>query len=205
MLRTLATAAFCLSVGIANATGLDAFTNKDVSAGLKEALNRGAEYAVTSLGKENGFLGNDKVRIPLPDSLKKVEKGLRTFGMGKQADELLETMNHAAENAVAEAKPILLDSVKKMTVQDAKGIMTGGEDSVTQYFRRTSAEALTKKFAPMGVKYGLLDAKDANLDNYVTAKAIDGLFLMIAEKEKELRANPMEAGSAMLKKIFGAL
>ncbi|MBK6638898.1 MAG: DUF4197 domain-containing protein [Rhodocyclaceae bacterium] len=225
MLRTLATAAFCLSVGIANATGLDAFTNKDVSTGLKEALNRGAEYAVTSLGKENGFLGNDKVRIPLPDSLKKVEKGLRTFGMGKQADELLETMNHAAENAVAEAKPILLDSVKKMTVQDAKGIMTGGEDSVTQYFRRTSAEALTKKFAPivksatqkvqladqynqfagMGVKYGLLDAKDANLDNYVTAKAIDGLFLMIAEKEKELRANPMEAGSAMLKKIFGAL
>ena len=126
---------------------------------------------------------------------------------------------------MAEAKPILLDSVKKMTVQDAKGIMTGGEDSVTQYFRRTSAEALTKKFAPivksatqkvqladqynqfagMGVKYGLLDAKDANLDNYVTAKAIDGLFLMIAEKEKELRANPMEAGSAMLKKIFGAL
>ncbi len=225
MLRTLVTVAFCLSVGIAHAAGLDSFTNKDVSSGLKEALSQGADYAVTSLGQENGFLGNNKVRIPLPDSLKKVEKGLRTFGMGKQADQLVETMNHAAENAAAEAKPILLDSIKKMSVSDAKGIITGGEDSVTQYFRRTSSEALAKKFAPivksatqkvqlaeqynqfagMGVKYGLLDAKDANLDNYVTAKAIDGLFLMIAEKEKELRANPMEAGSALLKKVFGAL
>ena len=225
MLRTLVTAAFCLAVGVAHAAGLDSFTNKDVSAGLKEALSQGAEYAVTSLGQENGFLGNNKVRIPLPDSLKKVEKGLRAFGMGKQAEQLVETMNHAAETAAAEAKPILLDSIKKMSVNDAKGILTGGEDSVTQYFRRTSTEALTKKFTPivksatqkvqlaeqynqfagMGVKYGLLDAKDANLDNYVTAKAIDGLFLMIAEKEKELRSNPMEAGSALLKKVFGSL
>jgi hypothetical protein len=99
--------------------------------------------------RNNGFLGNAKVKIPLPGYLQKAEKGLRMFGMGKQADELVNTMNHAAENAVAEAKPILVDSIKKMGVQDAKAILTGGDDSVTQYFKRTSSEQLTQKFMPI--------------------------------------------------------
>ena len=208
-----------------SAAGLDAISTGDASAGVKEALAKGADYAVASLGKENGFLGNSKVKIPLPGYLQKAEKGLRMFGMGKQADELTETMNHAAENAVAEARPILSESIKKMSVDDAKGILTGGEGSVTKYFKRTSSEQLTEKFTPIvkastkklqlaeqynqfagkAASSGLIDKKDADLDSYVTQKAMDGLFLMIAEEEKKLRSNPVGAGSDLLKKVFGAL
>lgn len=214
-----------LTAGLVQAAGLDAISTGDASAGVKEALAKGADYAVASLGKEGGFLGNSKVKIPLPGYLQKAESGLRMFGLGKQADQLIETMNHAAEQAVAEAKPILTDSIKKMSVQDAKGILTGGEDSVTQYFKRTSTEQLTAKFMPIvkastkklqlaeqynsfagkAASSGLIDQKDADLDGYVTQKAMDGLFLMIAEEEKKLRANPVGAGSDLLKKVFGAL
>ena len=216
---------FSLTAVLAQAGALDAISSGDASAGVKEALVKGADYAVSSLGKNGGFLGNDKVKIPLPGYLEKAEKGLRMFGMGKQADQLVETMNHAAENAVAEAKPILVDSIKKMSVQDAKGILTGGDDSVTQYFKRTSTDQLTAKFMPIVKKEtnklqladqynkfagkaasaGLVDKKDADIDSYVTQKAMDGLFLMIAEEEKKLRANPVGAGSDLLKKVFGAL
>ncbi|WP_412478737.1 DUF4197 domain-containing protein [Azonexus sp. IMCC34839] len=218
-LFTLCTAA------VTHAAALDGISSGDASAGVKEALAKGADYAVSSLGVNNGFLGNSKVKIPLPGYLQKAEAGLRMFGMGKQADQLVETMNHAAENAVAEAKPILTDSIKKMSVQDAKGILTGGEDSVTQYFKRTSTEQLTAKFLPIvkaatsklqladqynafagkAASAGLIDAKDADIDRYVTQKAMDGLFLMIAEEEKKLRNNPIGAGSELLKKVFGAL
>ena len=214
-----------LTVAMAQAAGLDAISTGDASAGVKEALAKGADYAVASLGKDNGFLGNSKVKIQLPGYLQKAEKGLRMFGMGKQADELIETMNHAAELAVAEARPILSESIKKMSVQDAKSILTGGEDSVTQYFKRTSTDALTQKFAPIvktatkkvqladqynqfagkAASSGLIDQKDADLDGYVTQKAMDGLFAMIAEEEKKLRSNPVGAGSDLLKKVFGAL
>ena len=207
------------------AGALDAISTGDASAGVKEALNKGADYAVASLGKNGGFLGNDKVKIPLPGYLQKAESALRMFGMGKQADQLVETMNHAAENAVAVAKPVLVESIRKMSVQDAKGILTGGEDSVTQYFKRTSTEQLTAKFMPIVKKEtgklqladqynkfagkaasaGLIEQKDADIDSYVTQKAMDGLFLMIAEEEKKLRANPVGAGSDLLKKVFGAL
>lgn len=210
---------------LAQAGALDAISSGDASAGVKEALNKGADYAVASLGKNGGFLGNDKVKIPLPGYLQKAESALRMFGMGKQADQLVETMNHAAENAVAVAKPVLAESIKKMSVQDAKGILTGGEDSVTQYFKRTSTDQLTAKFMPIVKKEtgklqladqynqfagkaasaGLVDKKDADIDSYVTQKAMDGLFLMIAEEEKKLRANPVGAGSDLLKKVFGAL
>ena len=213
-----------LLIGQAHA-GLDAISNADAGSGVREALAKGAEFAVASLGKDNGFLANDKVKIPLPGYLQKVEGGLRMFGMGKQADQLVETMNHAAENAVAVAKPVLADSIRKMSVQDAKGILTGGEDSVTQYFKRTSTEQLTAKFMPIVKKEtgklqladqynkfagkaasaGLIEQKDADIDSYVTQKAMDGLFLMIAEEEKKLRANPVGAGSDLLKKVFGAL
>ena len=216
---------FSLAAALAQAGALDAISSGDASAGVKEALAKGADYAVSSLGKDGGFLGNSKVKIPLPGYLQKAESGLRMFGMGKQADELVNTMNRAAEQAVAEAKPILTESIKKMSVQDAKGILTGGEDSVTQYFKRTSTEQLTQKFTPIvqastkklqladqyntfagkASSAGLIDAKDANLDSYVTQKAMDGLFLMIAEEEKKLRSNPVEAGSALLKKVFGAI
>lgn len=213
------------TVALAQAGTLDAISNGDASAGLKEALAKGADYAVSSLGKDNGFLGNAKVKIPLPGYLQKAESALRMFGLGKQADQLVETMNHAAENAVAEARPILSNSIKQMSVTDAKGILTGGDDSVTEYFKRSSSEQLAKKFMPivkaetkklqLAEQYnqfagkvasaGLIDEKDADIDRYVTQKAMDGLFLMIAEEEKKLRTNPLAAGSALLKKVFGAL
>lgn len=219
-------AIFCLcTVALSHAAGLDAISAGDASAGVKAALSQGADYAVASLGKENGFMGNSKVKIPLPSYLQTAEKGMRMFGMGQQADELIATMNHAAEQAVAEAKPILTDSIKKMSVQDAKGILTGGDDSVTQYFKRTSTEQLSKKFSPIvksatkkvqladqynqfagkAASAGLIDQKDADIDAYVTQKAMDGLFAMIAEEEKKLRSNPVAAGSSLLKKVFGAL
>ncbi|WP_415033809.1 DUF4197 domain-containing protein [Azonexus sp.] len=205
--------------------GLESISNADAGSGVREALAKGAQFAVSSLGQSNGFLGNAKVKIPLPGYLQKAEKGLRMFGMGKQADQLVDTMNHAAENAVAEAMPILSDAIRKMTLQDAKAILTGGDDSVTQYFQRSSSEQLATKFMPIvktataklqlaeqynnfagkAAGMGLIDKKDADIDSYVTQKAMDGLFLMIAEEEKKLRSNPLEAGSAILKKVFGAL
>jgi hypothetical protein len=209
----------------AQAAPLDAISNADAGSGVREALAKGADFAVASLGQSNGFLNNSQVKIPLPAYLQKAESGLRMFGMGKQADQLIETMNHAAENAVAEAKPILSDAIRRMTLQDAKAILTGGEDSVTQYFKRSTTEQITTKFTPIvkaatkklqlaeqynkfagkAASAGLIDQKDADIDSYVTQKAMDGLFLMIAEEEKRLRSNPVAAGSALLKKIFGAL
>jgi hypothetical protein len=219
------TALVFLIASLAQAAGLDAISSGDAAAGVKAALTKGADYAVSSLGKDNGFLGNSKVRIPLPGYLAKAESALRMFGMGKQADQLVDTMNHAAENAVAEARPILGESIKKMTIQDAKAILTGGEDSVTQYFKRTSSDQLTARFMPIvkaetrkldlaeqynkfagkAASAGLVDKKSADLDSYVTQKAMDGLFLMIAEEEKKIRSNPLAAGSELLKSVFGAI
>ncbi|PKO38163.1 MAG: DUF4197 domain-containing protein [Betaproteobacteria bacterium HGW-Betaproteobacteria-6] len=216
---------FGLTVGVAQAGALDAISSGDASAGVKAALAKGADYAVASLGKNGGFLGNEKVKIRLPGYLEQADSALRMFGMGKQADQLIETMNHAAENAVAEAKPILTQSIKKMSVKDAKDILTGGEDSVTQYFKRTSTDQLAARFMPIVKKEtkklkladqynnfagkaasaGLIDKQNADVDSYVTQKAMDGLFLMIAEEEKKLRANPLGAGSELLKNVFGAL
>lgn len=223
--RFIAACVLGLGVSLAQAAGLDSISNSDASAGLKEALVKGADFAVGNLGAKDGFMGNKKVRIPLPDSLKTAEKAMRMFGMEDQADELVASMNRAAEMAVAEAKPILMDAIKKMTVKDAKDILTGGDDSVTQYFRRTTSKPLTAKFMPIvkqatakvqlaeqynnyagkAAQMGLVDKKDANLDSYVTAKALDGLYLIIGEQEKALRQNPLGAGSDLLKKVFGAL
>lgn len=216
---------FGLTAIVAQAAGLDDISSGDASAGVKAAMSSGAEAAVSLLGKRNGFLGNPKVKIPLPGALQKAESAMRLMGMGEQADELVNTMNHAAENAVAEAGTILSDAVRKMTVQDAKAILTGGDDSVTRYFRRTSTDPLTIKFKPIvqsatrklqlaeqynayagkAASVGLIDQKDADIDAYVTQKALDGLFRMIADEEKKLRRNPMGAGSDLLKKVFGAL
>ena len=211
--------------GQAFALGINDLSNKETASGLKEALTRGADIAIGQLGKTNGFLGDSRVKIPLPDSARAVESMMRTFGMKKQADQLIETMNRAAEMAVVEAKPILRDAVSKMSFDDARGILTGGDDAATQYFRRTTSDAIGVKFLPIvkkatakvqladqynkyagqASKFGLVDKKDANLDSYVTQKAMDGLFLMIAEQEKAIRKDPIGTGSNLLKKVFGAL
>lgn len=214
-----------VTLSAARAGGLDAVSAGESSGALRQALSQGAVAAVASLGKPDGFLGNPKVKIPLPENLQKAEKLMRKLGMGKYADELVVTMNRAAEAAVPEAKTLLLDAVRQMTLQDAKAILSGGDDSVTQYFKRTTSAPLTEKFLPIvrqatervdlakkynryakqGAKLGLVDKKDASLEGYVTEKALDGLFLMIAEEERAIRKNPLGQASSLLQKVFGAL
>lgn len=221
----LALFAGMLFATVASALSLADITGKDAGGGLKEALTQGAAKAVDLLGKQDGFLGNPKVKIPLPESVQKIEGLLRGFGMGKQADELVTAMNRAAEAAVPQAKALLVSSIKQMSVQDAKGILTGGEDSATQYFRRTTSGPLTEKFKPVvrkamakvklaekydqlagkAAKFGLVREEDTHLENYVTQKTLDGLYLMIADEEKAIRQNPAEAAGRLAQKVFGAL
>lgn len=211
--------------GSASALDLSSFSNKDQIGSLKQALTQGAETAVSNLARENGYLGNAKVRIPLPESLQKADRAMRRFGMGKYSDELITSMNRAAEAAVPEAKTLLVGAIKKMSVADAKGILTGSDDAATQYFRRNTETALTGKFKPIvgkamqkvklaekydqfagkGAKFGLVNERDARLDDYITRKAMDGLFLMMAEQEKAIRANPLQATGNLAKKIFAAI
>lgn len=209
----------------ANALAISDLTNKEASGGLKAALIQGAEKAVGQLSAVDGFLGNKEVKIPLPDALKKAEKTMRMLGMGKQADELVLKMNRAAEVAVPEAKALLIDSVKKMTVADAKAILTGGDDAATQYFKKTTSATMAEKFLPIvkkatenlqlaqqynkfaeaGSKYGLVKKEQVNLEQYVTQKALDGVYLMMAKEEATIRKDPIGQSSNLLKKVFGAL
>lgn len=225
MLKHVVLAATLALAGNAHAISIADLSNQETVAGLKEALVQGADKAVGQLGTVDGFLGNAKVRIPLPESLQRVERVMRMVGMGRQADELVTNMNRAAEMAVKEAKPLLVDAVKKMTVQDAKGILTGGDDAATQYFRRTTSDALTKRFLPIvkqmtakvdlarlynqyagqAASFGVIDPKDANIDDYVTRKALDGLYLVIAEQERAIRKDPVGAATGMAQKVFGLL
>jgi len=207
------------------ASGVDALSTTEINAGLKEALTRGAETAVAQLGQKDGFFGNAALKIPLPPSLQKAEKAMRMFGMGKQADELVLSMNRAAEAAVPQAKTLLIDAVKAMTLEDARGILTGGQTSATDFFRRKTETKLTERFGPivkattdkvglaqqynqyagMAAQFNLVDKNQASVEQYVTQQALDRLYTVIGEKEAAIRANPMQAGSDLLKKVFGAV
>jgi uncharacterized protein DUF4197 len=204
---------------------LDRITGKEAASGLRAALEKGSAAAVSSLGRTDGFFANPQVKIPLPESLQRAEKMMRRLGMGRHADELILTLNRAAEAAVPEARQLFVDSVRKMTVQDAKGILQGGETSGTEYFRRTTEGELRKRFLPIveqatqkvglarqyenyadkGVALGVVKKEDADLDAYVTQKALDGLFLVLGEEEKKIRKDPVGAGTSIIRKVFGAL
>jgi hypothetical protein len=207
--------------------GLDinSLSTADASAGLKKALGQGISVAVAKLGAPGGFLNDPKVKIPLPPKLAKAEGAMRMLGMGGQADELETAMNRAAEAAVPESKVLLQQALKQMSVADAKQILTGGNDAATQYFKRVTYAPLQVKFAPIvdravrkvklaetydavaqkGVALGVLKPEDASVQSYVTQKTLDGLYLMMAEEERAIRADPLGQGSALLKKVFGAL
>lgn len=204
---------------------LDSITQREAVAGLKAALERGSQQAVASLGRADGYLGNPMVKIPLPQSLVRAEKLMRRVGAGRYADEVIVAMNRAAEAAVPEARQILVGAVKQMSVQDAKGILTGGDSAGTDYFRHTTRSELHKRFLPIvkratakvrlaqkynqyagrGVALGVVEDEHADLDEYVTQKALDGLYLMMAEEEKKIRNDPVGTGKSILKKVFGAL
>ena len=217
-------AAVILAASPAAALDLSALSNQEAGTGMRDALAQGAGKAVELLGRPGGFLDNSKVRIPLPDTLRQVESGMRLLGMQRQADELIVAMNRAAEAAVPEAKALLIDAVKNMSVQDAKKILTGGDTSATDYFRRATSAELTQRFLPIvtkwteqvglaaqynslverGAQLGLV-GKDERIENYVTREALDGLYSTIAEQERALRRNPVGAATGAARKVFEML
>jgi hypothetical protein len=209
----------------AHAGALDALSATDRTAALRTALTQGAQAAVARLGAPDGFLGNPQVRIPLPGKLEKGRKLLKTIGLGPKADELVTAMNRAAEAAVPEAKTLLVDAIRQMSIADAKTILTGPDDAATQYFRRTTSEKLAARFSPIVQKatqkvgvaqkyndlagrlsgYGLIDPRDATIESYVTQKTLDGLFVMMAAEEAAIRKDPLGQSSRILQKVFGSL
>lgn len=204
---------------------LDRITGRDATAGLKAALEKGSQAAVASLGREDGFFLNPQVKIPLPESLQRAERLMRRVGMGRYADELVLTMNRAAEAAVPEARQLFVEAVRRMTVQDAKAILTSGETAGTQYFQRATSQQLHERFLPIvkratervglarkyndyaekGASLGVIKKEHANLDEYVTQRALAGLFVVVAEEEKKIRKDPVGTGTSIIKKVFGAL
>lgn len=209
----------------ANAVDLSQLSSKDANSGLKAALEQGANAAIAKLGAADGFLNNDKVKIPLPSILEKAKPILKLSGQGKNLDELVVAMNRAAESAVPMAKPLLLDAVKTMSITDAKKILSGGDTSVTDFFREKTSTALTTKFTPtvkaatdkvgLASKYntvmakaqklGAVPEKEATVESYVSGKAVDALYTMIAEEEKKIRQDPIGSGSKIIGKVFGLL
>ncbi|SFL77643.1 DUF4197 domain-containing protein [Pseudomonas sp. NFACC46-3] len=209
----------------AMALSLGDLSQKDATGGLKDALTQGAQVAVKQLGTPGGFSNNPDVKIELPGKLGKVASKMKAFGMGEQVDQLETSMNQAAEAAVVQAQPILVNAVKNMSVDDAKGILSGGQDSATQYLNKSSREQIRAKFLPIvkqatdkvglaqkynafagqAATFGVLDTKSANIENYVTEQALDGLFEMIGKQEATIRQNPAAAATSLAKKVFGTL
>jgi hypothetical protein len=217
-----------------SAAGATTLSQDQMVGGLKEALSKGVERAVASLGHDNGFLTNMNVKIPMPAKLQKVESALRAVGQTKLADDFVASMNHAAETAVPVAAPVFGDSIKQMTIADAKTILSGTNNAATQYFRRTTQtnlyakfypivqkatdqvgvtaqyKAMMSKFASLDTMSGLLGSQSpmkfsaSDIDTYVTDKTLDGLFKVVAEEEKSIRANPVARTTDLLQKVFGA-
>jgi len=207
------------------AQSLEQFSGRDATAGLKAALDTGVAAAVASLGRTDGFFSNPMVKIPLPEHLQRARTALRFMGKGDEVDALELAVNRAAEKAVPQAKALLVSAVKSMSVDDAKQILRGGDDSVTQFFKTETAPQLFERFLPVvrgvteksglarqynalagqGSRLGLITAEQASIERYVTQKALDGLYTMIAEEEKKIRANPLAAGSDIVRRVFGAL
>ncbi|MCY1410776.1 hypothetical protein D9M71_261510 [compost metagenome] len=207
------------------ALSLSDLSQQDASGGLKDALSQGAKIAVQQLGKPGGFNNDPEVRIGLPGNLGKVASTMKMMGMGAQVEQLETTMNKAAEAAVPQAQALLLDAVKKMTISDAKGILSGPPDAATQYLNRTSREQIRARFLPIvkqatdkvglaqqynafagtAANFGVIDAKSANLEGYVAEQALNGLFEVIATQEASIRENPAGAATSLAKKVFGVL
>jgi hypothetical protein len=198
-------------------------TEKDAADGIKEALVNGTGESVKVVSVVNGFWGNPEIKIPFPTEAQEMESRLRGIGMGKKVDEFNESMNHAAEKAATEAKPIFVSAIKGMTVKDAINIVRGANNAATVYLKNTTSPELIQKFQPiiktsldqvdatkywsdlitMYNKIPMVKKMNPNLTEYVTQKAIDGLFVMIAKEELKIRKDPMARTSELLKRVFG--
>ncbi len=206
------------------ALSLSDLTNADASSGIKAALTQGAQVAVSQLGQQGGFLNNPQLRIPLPGYLGEAAKLMRRFGQGRYVDEVEQGINRAAEAAVPMGKEVLLGAVQSMSVDDAKRILQGGDNSVTAFFVDKTRQPLAQRFLPVvteaagqvGVvqQYNQLVGKAAafgvggnqlDLNQYVTGKTLDGLYTVIGEQERKIRQDPLGSASAVVRKVFGAL
>jgi hypothetical protein len=223
---TAALAAPAFGGGLAAAVAPPAWAlgEADAAAGVRAALERGALAAVALLGRTDGFLGNPQVRIPLPGALADAEKLLRATGQGRQLDELVTSMNRAAEAAVPQAKALFVGAVKSISIEDALRIVRGGATSVTEFFATKTRTPLGERFLPIVMRatervslaqryntlaqraagLGLLEGDAVSVQQHVTTRALDGLYLMIGEEERKIRANPAATGSAILRRVFGS-
>jgi hypothetical protein len=198
-------------------------TNELAANGLKQALSVGTDLAANNLGQIDGFLANAAVKILFPPEARKIESTLRSLGMGSVCDQVITSVNRAAEAAVVEAKPIFVEAIKQMTITDAINILTGDKDAATQYLQRTSGQVLITKFEPIiqsnlqkanATKYWsdaikaynavpFVQRMNPNLSQYVTQKATDGIFLMVAIEEDKIRENPAQRVGSVLQDVFG--
>lgn len=204
-------------------SGTGQLSSEEIANGLKEALTNGISKGSDLVSKTDGYFKNPEIKLPFPPEAKKAEDKLRAMGMGAEVDNFVLTLNRAAEDAAKEAKPIFVDAIKAMTIQDAAGILRGNDDAATQYLKKTTTTALKGKFKPVvkaslekvnATKYyadliktynkiPLVQKLNPDLDEYATDKAIEGLFIMIAKEEKNIRKNPVARTSDLLKKVFG--
>jgi len=193
-----------------------------IALGLREALRVGADNAVARTGRLDGFFRNEAIRILMPERLRRLEGGLRAFGYGDAVDEFILAMNRAAERAASSAKPIFLDAIRSITIEDARGILTGGDTAATEYFRGRTESALAEAFRPIvqeatnefgvtrqykalvgSLPFGLADGQGLDIDDYVVGKTLDGLFYVLGEEERAIRRDPAARITAILREIFG--
>ncbi|KYG74224.1 MULTISPECIES: DUF4197 domain-containing protein [Roseivirga] len=199
-----------------------AFTKEEAANALKQALEQGTVKGVSVVSQVDGYLKNPEIKIPFPPEAENVEQKLRAIGLGNQVDEAVESLNRAAEDAASEAKDIFITAIKALTIQDAINIVKGEQDAATRFLERTTTAELTAKFSPiinsslqkvnatkywgdvMGTynKIPFVKKVETDLTAYVTQKAIDGLFVMIANEELNIRQNPAARTTELLKKVF---
>ena len=221
--RNFTAVLFAASLPAWHATAAAAVVEADAAEGVRAALDRGARAAVAQLGRPDGFLGNPRVRIPLPGFLDDAGKLLKRIGQGRRVDELVTAMNRAAEAAVPEAQALFVSTIKAMSVEDALQVVRGGATSVTDFFAMKTRTPLTERFLPIvtratekvqlaerynalaarAASLGLVKGDDSNVQRHVTARALDGLYLMVGEEEKKIRADPLKTGSEILRRVFG--
>ncbi len=200
-----------------------AFSNDKIAGGLKEALTKSTGTSVASTGRVDGYFKNQAIKILLPSQLQTVGQGMRMMGMGAQLDDLELSMNRAAEQAAPAAKQILINAITKITFDDARKILSGGDTAAADYFKKTSTTELTQAFTPIvhqsmenvgvirqfnaiaqnSIAGPSLGGQSFNLDSYVVGKALDGLFYELGQEEKQIRTNPAAQTTALLKEVFG--
>jgi len=214
----------------AGSAAVSTLSNDQIAQALKEALGAGVQRAVTQLGREGGFMGDLNVRIPMPENLRTVERTLRSLKQDKLVDDFVLTMNRAAEKAVPEAAETFSAAVKSMTIEDARSVLMATNDAAAQYFRRSTETNLYEKFLPIvrestqsagvtaaykrlsgtttgrfgSVGRALGGGDSVDVDAYVTRKTLDGLFKVVADEERLIRANPAARTSQLLQKAFGS-